>query len=144
MKYERDNYINIYEYQKTQYRKILNILVDLCSIFQIVEEYGDLEIEKLEIYDDLIEIKRSNKWPGTKIKGAKAYIYSFTMTQNIKKFLGNYDRFLSVSDNCILTKAFNDQSDYSFFEKKTGDCLLYTITHEGDIFLREDIYNIYF
>ncbi len=144
MKYLSNNYVNISEYQKTKYNKILNIMLKLCSTFQIVEAYGDLEVDKLEIFHDLIQVKRSNKWPGTISEGAKAYIYSFEITQNTEKFLSKYNSFFIIDKLCISTNAFDDQSDYSFFEKGTDECLLFTITHEGEVFLREDIYNIYF
>lgn len=144
MKYLNNNYVNISEYQKTKYNKILNIALELCSTFQIVEEYGDLEVDKLEIFYDLIQVKRSNEWPGTVSEGSNAYVYSFEITKNTEKFLSKYNSFFIVDELSISTKAFDDQSDYSFFEKGTGDCLLFTITHEGDVFLREDIYNMYF
>lgn len=36
-------------------------MVELSSTFQIVESYGDLELEKLDICDDLIEVNFSNR-----------------------------------------------------------------------------------
>ena len=144
MNYLNNNYVNISQYQKTKYNEILNIVLGLCSRFEIVEEYGDLEIDKLEIFHDLIQVKRSNQWPGTVSKGSKAYVYCFEITKNTEKFLSKYNSFFIYDKLSISTRAFDDQSDYSFFEKGTGDCLLFTITHEGEVFLREDIYDIYF
>lgn len=144
MKYLNKNYINISEYQNIGYKGVLNIVLELCSTFQIVENYGELEVEASEIFGDLIKVKRFNKWPGTISGGTKAYVYTFEMTQNVVNFLRKYNSFFIFDDNNILMKAFDDQSDYSFFEKETNDCLLFTITHEGCIFLREDIYNAYF
>lgn len=118
-------------------------MVELSSTFQIVESYGDLELEKLDICDDLIEVNFSNRQQGSVAKGPKAYVYSFEVTRYLEKFLGKYDSFLRFSDNCIITKALDDQSDYRFFEKGSGDCLLFTIAH-GGVCLREDIYNNYF
>ena len=143
MKYDGNNYVNIYKFQKHHFKKILNLMLNLSSTFQIVEEYGELSVENLNIHQDFISITRSNKWPGT-IKGPKAYVYSFKMTKNITDFLGKYDGFLSCEEGCFVSKALEDQSDYSFFEKETGGCLLFTISHEGDVFLREEIYNKYF
>ena len=44
-------------------------------------------------------------------------------------------------ESIICNTALEGQYDYSFIEKETGNCILYIITHEGEVFLRKDIYN---
>lgn len=138
------DFVDISDYQNTQYKKILKIIFDISSIFKIVDEYEDFPVESLDIYKDLIDVKISNKWQGTTVKGRRAFIYSFKVTNSIRNFLGKYNSFFYIDeDNCVVNRAFKEQQDYSFFEED-GNCILYIITHEGKLYLREDIYKDYF
>lgn len=58
-------------------------------------------------------------------------------------FLKKYNSFFEKNsiESTIDNTALKGQYDYSFIEKETGNCILYIITHEGEVFLRKDIYN---
>ena len=58
-------------------------------------------------------------------------------------FFEKYKSFFEENniESIIYNTALKGQYDYSFIEKETGNCILYIITHEGEVFLRKDIYN---
>lgn len=137
-------YINITDYHKKIYKIILKIIFELCSTFRIIDLYGKLNIEKLKIYQDLINVKHSNKWAGTKSKGRKAYIYSFKISKKSIDFFNENDSFFYYNNSgYFCNTGLSDQYDYIFLEKETNDCLMYVTIHEGEIYLRKDIYNKY-
>lgn len=76
-------------------------------------------------------------------KGHCFYVYSFKLTREVRIFLKKYNSFFEKNsiESTIDNTALNGQYDYSFIEKETGNCILYIITHEGEVFLRKDIYN---
>ena len=139
------DYINISDYQRVKYKDIIKIIFESCSAFKIIDEYGDLEIKNLEISQNLVDIQHTNHWNGVKRRGRKAYIYSFKLTREVRIFFEKYESFFEENniENVIYNTALNDQYDYSFIERETGNCILHIITHEGEVFLRKDIYSKY-
>ena len=139
------DYINISDYQRVKYKDIIKIIFETCSVFKIIDEYGDLEINNLEISQDLIDIQHTKNWNGVKGRRRKVYVYSFNLTREVRIFLKKYNSFFEKNsiESAICNTAFDGQYDYSFIEKETGNCILYIITHEGEVFLRKDIYNKY-
>ena len=137
------DYINISDYQRVKYKDIIKIIFETCSVFKIIDEYGDFEIKNLEISQDLIDIQHTKNWNGVKGSGRKVYVYSFKLTREVRIFLKKYNSFFEENsiESAICNTALNGQYDYSFIEKETGNCILYIITHEGEVFLRKDIYN---
>ncbi len=132
------NYVDISKDQKNKYKEIIKIIINHCDTFKIVDSYGDLDIKELEFYSDFIEMKRSNKWAGTISRGAKAYIYSFKISKNTKRFLNKFDSFFYYDDDgCYLDSFLNEQYDYSFH--KNDDCILYATSHEGLLYIRNDM-----
>ena len=97
----------------------------------------------MEISQNLVDIQHTNHWNGVKRRGRKAYIYSFKLTREVRIFLKKYNSFFEKNsiESTIDNTALNGQYDYSFIEKETGNCILYIITHEGEVFLRKYIYN---
>ena len=137
------NYINISDYQRVKYKDIIKIIFETCSAFKIIDEYGDFEIKNLEISQDLIDIQHTKNWNGVKGRRRKVYVYSFKLTREVRIFLKKYNSFFEKNsiESAICNTALDGQYDYSFIEKETGNCILYIITHEGEVFLRKDIYN---
>ena len=137
------DYINISDYQRVKYKDIIKIIFETCSVFKIIDEYGDFEIKNLEISQDLIDIQHTKNWNGVKGSRRKVYVYSFNLTREVRIFLKKYNSFFEKNsiESTICNTALNGQYDYSFIEKETGNCILYIITHEGEVFLRKDIYN---
>lgn len=78
-------------------------------------------------------------------RGHCFYVYSFKLTREVRIFLKKYNSFFEKNsiESTIDNTALKGQYDYSFIEKETGNCILYIITHEGEVFLRKDIYNKY-
>ena len=139
------DYINISDYQRVKYKDIIKIIFETCSVFKIIDEYGDLEIKNLEISQNLIDIQHTKNWNGVKRRERKVYVYSFNLTREVRIFLKKYNSFFEKNsiESTIDNTALKGQYDYSFIEKETGNCILYIITHEGEVFLRKDIYNKY-
>ena len=135
--------INISDYQRVKYKDIIKIIFETCSTFKIIDEYGDLEIKNLEISQNLIDIQHTKNWNGVKRRERKVYVYSFKLTREVRIFFEKYKSFFEENniESIIYNTALKDQYDYSFIEKETGNCILYVITHEGEVFLRKDIYN---
>ena len=69
------NYINISDYQRVKYKDIIKIIFETCSVFKIIDEYGDFEIKNLEISQSLIDIQRTNNWNGVKRSARKLPVY---------------------------------------------------------------------
>ena len=63
-------------------------------------------------------------------KGHCFYIYSFKLTREVRIFLKKYNSFFEENsiESAICNTALNGQYDYSFIEKETGNCILYTKT----------------
>ena len=137
------DYINISDYQRVKYKDIIKIIFETCSVFKIIDEYGDFEIKNLEISQDLIDIQHTKNWNGVKGRRRKVYVYSFNLTREVRIFLKKYNSFFEKNsiESTIDNTALKGQYDYSFIEKETGNCILYIITHEGEVFLRKDIYS---
>ncbi len=138
------NYIDISFYQQKEYKRILAIIAGSCSTFKIVDSYHYLDIKDLGLEESLIEVKRSNEWAGTETKGRKAIIYTFNLSPESIKFFRKKDSFFEDKGNYFSNTGLDGQYDYSFFEKDSDDCLVYLTVHEGQIFMREDIYDKHF
>ena len=69
------DYINISDYQRVKYKDIIKIIFETCSVFKIIDEYGDLEINNLEISQNLIDIQHTKNWNGVKGSRRKLPVY---------------------------------------------------------------------
>ncbi|MFL0507310.1 hypothetical protein ACH0B5_16335 [Ureibacillus sp. 179-F W5.1 NHS] len=128
-------------YKREDFLNILALLKNKTKCIELVIPYGDNEkddlVQFLEPY--LITKKKVKSWTGTTTKGKSSTMYKYEYTEQdekkILKFLHNYSSFFfHIQDsngyyNEVKLTEFEDK-DIAFFDQK-GNCLFYTITHEG-------------
>lgn len=111
---------------KKIYREILKILKDNCDVFALVNEsiedlgnYIPPTISKLA--ETCIKEENVNRWPGNK-SGRKRYTkrYVHKVCKSSMDVLKQFSNFFEIED----------QMDIAFYKDK--ECILYTVSHEGD------------
>ncbi len=121
------------------YLKILNILEDKTDYIELAYE-NDI-VDKFK--KDIIHQEHTTKWfseesyPG-------ANLYQIKASKELFDFLRTFETFckcfIDPETGVYLSVKETDfgVSDIAFYDKE-GKSLLETITHEGEIFIREDL-----
>ncbi len=116
-----------------EYVKLINILFDKCIYFTIASLYNYSPPPCFR--DKLISTSKSKQWEGTK-SSKKANIYKFALSPQIKEYMLSKKGFLSLKDGAYVLFG-EGQEDIAFYTQK--ECLLYTISHEGEIYISDAI-----
>ena len=121
------------------YLKILNILEDKTDYIELAYE-NDI-VDKFK--KDIIHMEHTTKWfseesyPG-------ANLYQIKASKELFDFLRTFETFckcfIDPETGVYLSVEETDfgVSDIAFYDKE-GKSLLETVTHEGEIFIREDL-----
>lgn len=122
------------------YIKILDKLESKCKFIQyvLVDEDDTQFIDRFET--SILSVICKNKWTGTKTS-QKAKIYKMTPSKEIFKYLKTFETFCKCKNTMYGDMAEETDfgiNDIAFFDDDELP-LLFTTTHEGYIFVRNDI-----
>ena len=124
-----------------KYNKILDLIEDRCNYIEIVLISNRKNNELAELFKkDIILKENVSKWWGTESTG-KHILYRIKSSKELFAKLRQYETLCKYyeSDNGDYSKTTSfGQDDIAFFDDKE-EPLLFTTTHEGYIYLREDI-----
>ena len=130
--------------EHSKYLKLLSILERKCNHIEMVCEFAHKH-ELVKIFNKDIIYKRIVKtWWGTQRLGLipTNIMYGIRSSKRIFKKLEEYETFCKYfrKKGGDLTEMTNfGYDDITFFDNEK-EPLLYTVTHEGYIRIREDIY----
>lgn len=123
-----------------EYLQIIDKLENKCKYIEYVLVDKD-DRKFIEKFDNLIiSLKEKNEWCGTK-SGGKSKVYKIKSSSEIFKCLKKIDTFCKyyVSNHGdVVEKTDFGINDIAFFDDNKMP-LLFTITHEGCIIIRNDL-----
>lgn len=139
---KENQFINISNIQGKIYLQLIELLFSKCTMFVIADEYDSLDSFATQLNESIMNTHYSKSWLGTK-SSHKAKIHKFVCDHNSKSLFKKYTCFITEKDNAYLTFNEDIQVDISFFTKNDNSekCVLYTTTHEGNVFLLKKLYN---
>jgi len=84
----------------------------------------------------------TNNWPGTKTSGMRAQVHMYKANHKFFKFLAEFESFFfNVRDEwgCDVVERTDFGFDDIIFMDENRDVMMYTTTHEGEIYILEEL-----
>lgn len=127
--------------EKSEYIEVLKLLRKKCKYIEyvIVDKDDKKFIDQFK--DQVTSLRVDKTWWGTKTS-QKSEIYTITATKEIFVYLRQFETFCKYFNS--HNGDYKERTDFGindiafFDDSKTP--LLYTTTHEGYIFVREDLF----
>jgi len=128
------------------YLDLLKAVEPFTRYIAVVQIDGyDPEDEVMLTADDLMESAgryKTGNWPGTRTRGNRAQIHMYRSNHQFFNWLREGDAFFYNGEDewgCSIVERTDFGTDDIVFMDKNQDILMYTTTHEGDIYILEDL-----
>ena len=131
-----------------EYIKVLNRIEQKCKYVEIVIIDGRKSNDIVDNFSsDILEIKKVSKWWGTEIESVNN-LYRIKATKEFFTYLTKYETFCKYYEYGSSKESFT-RGDYSeitnfgyddiAFYDENNNYILFTITHEGNIAINNEI-----
>ena len=128
------------------YLDLLKAVEPFTKFIAVIQIDGyDPEDVVMQAADDMMESAgryKTGNWPGTRVRGNRAQVHMYRSNHKFFNWLRDGDAFFYNSEDdwgCDVV----EQTDFGFddivFMDQNQDILMYTTTHEGDIFILEGL-----
>lgn len=129
-----------------EYIELIELIRPVVTSIAIIQIYGynpkDPVIMEADACMKQVSAYNSNNWPGTRTRGNRGQVFVYEQVREFYDYLYSIEAFFinesdprTLEEKVVLTEF--GINDIVFMDSK-GNVLLYTTTHEGDIYLNED------
>lgn len=129
-----------------EYLELLEAVRPFTSYIAIVQidGYDPDDIVMLEADQAMESVGRyrTNKWPGTRTRGMRAQLHMYKANRDFFNWLKEGDAFFynTVDEwGCDVVEQTDFGLDDIIFLDKEQEVMMYTTTHEGLIFINEEL-----
>ena len=130
-----DEYIELLDAVRPFTAYIAIVQIDGYDPEDVIMLEADAQMESVGRY-------RTNKWPGTRTRGMRAQLHMYKANRSFFQWLADGEAFFYNTEDewgCDVVEQTDFGLDDIIFLDKEQEVMMFTTTHEGLIFINEEL-----